>query len=224
MTLHMIAIGLLVLAALCVVKALLHARAARQCLRDQRTAAATLRGFWMMIALALGGVFGSAALLLNGYHQLGSEALIADVSTRQLAPQRYAVDLSFPDGRSRRAEISGDQWQLDARVVKWRSSALLMGAQPLYKLDRLSGRYARINDAGGSNPPVDLAGDGLFDLASVKRRFPHWLPWIDADYGSAAFLPLVDNGRYTVTLSAAGGLIARPADAATEDAVRASGW
>ena len=32
---------------------------------------------------------------------------------------------------------------------------------------------------------------------------------------SAAYLPLVDGGRYVVTLAAAGGLVARPADDAT---------
>src|SRR5262249_623956 len=55
-------------------------------------------------------------------------------------------------------------------------------------------------------------------------QFPRWLPWIDADYGSAAYLPLVDGGKYTATLSAAGGLIARPADAATAEKLQASGW
>lgn len=224
MSLHTIAIGLYVLCALCVVKALFHARAVRHCLRQRRRARATWRSLWMLVALGFGGVFGGAALLIDGYHRLGSEALIADVSTRQVGPQRYAVDLSFPDGRSRHAEIAGDQWQLDARVVKWRSTALLLGAEPLYKLDRLSGRYARIRDAEGKSSAVDLSDDGLFDLASVKRRFPQWLPWIDADYGSAAYLPLVDNGRYTVTLSPTGGLVARAADPATEQAIRDSGW
>jgi hypothetical protein len=30
----------------------------------------------------------------------------------------------------------------------------------------------------------------------VKQQFPQWLPWVDADYGSAAYLPLVDGGRF----------------------------
>lgn len=224
MSLHMIAIGLYVVAALFTLRALFHGGAVRRCLRERRRGRATWRGLWMLIALGFAGLFGGSALLLDGYHRLGSEAVVATVSTRQLAPQHYAVDLAFPDGSRRSAEISGDQWQLDARVVKWRSSALLLGAEPLYKLDRLSGRYRRIEDASRANVPVDLSGDNLFDLASVKRRFPQWLPWIDADFGSAAYLPLVDNGRYTVTLSAAGGLVARPADDATEQAVKDSGW
>ena len=37
---------------------------------------------------------------------------------------------------------------------------------------------------------VALDDSVLPDLWTLKRRFPHWLPWIDADYGSAAYLPL----------------------------------
>lgn len=224
MSLHTITLGLYVVAALFALRALLHGVAVRRCLRERRRGRATWRALWMLVAFGFAGLFGGGALLLDGYHRLGAEAVVANVTTRQLAPRQYAVDLAFPDGSHRSAEIAGDQWQLDARVVKWRSSALLLGAEPLYKLDRLSGRYRLVEDAARPNTPVDLSGDSLFDLASVKRRFPQWLPWIDADYGSAAYLPLVDNGRYTVTLSAAGGLVARPADAATAQALQDSGW
>ena len=63
-----------------------------------------------------------------------------------------------------------------------------------------------------------------FDLLDLKRRFPQWLPWIDADYGSGAYLALVDGGEYTVSLAPAGGLVARPANALTEQKLRAAGW
>lgn len=224
MSLHVIIIAIYVIASIFVLRALSHGFAVRRCLRDQRGGTATWRGLWMLITLAIGVTFGLVATMLIGYHRLGSEARVATVETRQLGPQHYAVDLTFPDGRSRSAEIEGDQWQLDARIVKWRSTALLLGAQPLYRLDRLSGRYRKIEDTSKPMTAVDLSSDGLFDLADVKQRFPTWLPWIDADYGSAAFLPLIDNGRFEVTLSAAGGLVARPADEATEAQLKLDRW
>ena len=70
---------------------------------------------------------------------------------------------------------------------------------------------------------VALDDSMLPDLWTLKRRFPQWLPWIDADYGSAAYLPLVDGGNYVVTLAAAGGLIARPADDATARRIAETG-
>ena len=67
---------------------------------------------------------------------------------------------------------------------------------------------------------VALSSASAFDLWNLKQSFPRWLPWIDADYGSAAYLPLIDNGHFTVTLAAAGGLVARPADATTAEQLR----
>jgi hypothetical protein len=100
-----------------------------------------------------------------------------------------------------------------------------MGAEPLFRIDRLSGRYRDANQAAATNPSVvDLGGESTLDLWQLKRQFPHWLPWIDADYGSAAYLPLVDGANYRVTLSMVGGLVARPADAASAEKLKAAGW
>ena len=224
MSMHIFVIAFYVVAAVFALRALTHGFAVRRCLRERRRGRASWRGLWMLVTLAIALVFGLVATVLVGYHRLGDESLVATVQTRQLAPQRYAVDLSFPDGSRRSAEIDGDQWQLDARVIKWRSPALLLGAQPLYRLDRLSGRYRKIDESGKPTSAVDLSGDNLIDIAEIKHRFPQWLPWVDADYGSAAYLPLLDNGRFEVTLAAGGGLVARPADQATEDLLKLSGW
>lgn len=224
MSLHVFVIAFYVIAAVFGLRAVAHGFAVGRCRREGRSGRAAWRGLWMLVTLAIGVFFALIATVLIGYHRLGSEAVVATVQTRQLAPQRYAVDLSFPDGSRRSAEIEGDQWQIDAHIIKWRSPALLLGAQPLYRLDRLSGRYRRIDDARRPMSAVDLSAESLVDLADIKRRFPRWLPWVDADFGSAAYLPLLDNGRYTVTLAAAGGLVARPADQATEDRLKLSGW
>ena len=37
--------------------------------------------------------------------------------------------------------LTGDDWRVEAVVLKWKLPALLAGVPPLYRLDRLSGRY-----------------------------------------------------------------------------------
>ncbi|MEO7916472.1 MAG: hypothetical protein ABIR16_02415, partial [Dokdonella sp.] len=180
---HILVIALYVIAGVFALRALAHGFAVRRCLHERRRGRASWRGLWMLVTISFGLVFALVATVMVGYHRLGDEAVVATVQTRQLAPRRYAVDLSFPDGSRRSADIEGDQWQLDARVIKWRSTALLLGAQPLYRLDRLSGRYQRIEDAARPATAIDLSGDNLLDLAEIKQRFPTWLPWVDADYG-----------------------------------------
>jgi hypothetical protein len=218
-------IGLFAFAALCALIAFGHAAGARRNWRSRRRFAACHRSLWsfVFLLLALLGAIGGTALL--GYRRLASEALVARIDTRMLAPQHYAVDVELPDGSRRSVELAGDEWQLDARVIKWDVRAVVLGAPPLYRLDRVSGRYRdAAQETSAARTAVALEAPAPLDLWQMKQRFPQWLPWVDADYGSAAYLPLVDDGHFTVTLAAAGGLVARPADAATEDKLRATAW
>ncbi len=216
--------GLYAFATLCALIAFGHGAGARRHWRSRRRFAACHRAVWSLVfvLLALLGAFGATALL--GYRRLASEALVATLDTRQLAPQRYAIDIELPDGSRKAAEIGGDEWQLDAHVIKWDIRAVVLGAPPLYQLDRLSGRYRdAAQEASAPKSVVALSHPTELDLWQIKQRFPRWLPWVDADYGSGAYLPLVDGGRFQVTLAAAGGLVARPADAPTAEKLRATG-
>jgi len=218
-------IGLYAFAVLCTLIAFGHAAGARRNWRSRRRFAAGHRSMWSLIflLLALLGAFGGTALL--GYRRLASEALVARLDTHLLGPKRYGVDIQLPDGSRSTVELAGDEWQLDARVIKWDVRAVVLGAPPLYRLDRVSGRYHdAAEDASAARTVVALSTPAPLDLWQMKKRFPEWLPWVDADYGSAAYLPLVDDGRFEVTLAAAGGLVARPADAATGEKVKATAW
>ena len=210
--------ALFVAAALFALFALAHAGRARRHWRARRRVAAAHRSLWgfVFLLLALLAAFGGAALL--GYRRLTQEDLVATVEAHALAPQRFAVSLATPDGERRDLELAGDDWQLDARVIKWDIRAVVLGAPPLYQLDRIGGRYHDVaEEREKPRSVVALAPARSFDLWHLKQRFPRWLPWVDADYGSAAYLPLVDGGRYVVTLAPAGGLVARPADATTAE-------
>ena len=44
---------------------------------------------------------------------------------------------------------------------------------------------------------------------ALAQAQPRWLPFVDAIYGSATYLPMADGARYEVTLGQSG-LIARP--------------
>lgn len=199
--------------------------AVRRHWRARRRFACAHRGAWLLVFVLLAILLAGLGLALRGYGLLSAETPVAAVKSRQLGPQWFGVRVDFPDGTHRSADLHGDEWQLDARVIKWAPRAVALGAQPLFRVDRLSGRYRDAAQAGAALPSVvALNGDSAVDLWQIKQRFPRWLPWIDADYGSAAFLPLVDGGSYNVTISPLGGLVARPADAATAQKLKALGW
>lgn len=205
--------------------ALAQAIATRRHWHARRRLACAYRGAWLLVFVLLAVLFAGLGLALRGYRLLTAEAPVATLGARQLGPQWFALRVDFPDGTHRSAQIHGDEWQLDARVIKWAPRAVSLGAQPLFRVDRLSGRYRDATQAGATVPSVvALDADSIMDVWQLKQRFPRWLPWIDADYGSAAFLPLVDGGTYHVTVNPLGGLIARPADAATAEKLKAAGW
>jgi hypothetical protein len=173
--------------------------------------AALLRTLFLLVGFTLALVLAGAGWSLRGYRLLGEESPVVTLDARILSPQRWAVTLAWPDGSSRTANVAGDAWRVEALVLKWKLPALLSGLPPLYRLDRLSGRYDDpAEEASAPRTVIDLRQTGAFDLVTLAREHPGWLPMVDTVYGSGAYLPLVDGGHYTVSLMRTGALVARP--------------
>ena len=103
--------------------------------------------------------------------------------------------------------------------MSWKPPATLLGLDPIYQLDRLSGRYSDIADEMSRNRTVHALSDELrFDVWRVARKFPVLMPGVDAYYGTATYLPMADGARFEVTLSRTA-LIARPVNDAAREAV-----
>lgn len=220
-------IGFFIFAAFCAMFACANFFGARRRWRERRRFAAGHSTLWGVVfaLLAVLGAFAGSALL--GYRRLTTETTVATLDTRKIGEQRYAVRIEYPDGTRRSVDLAGDQWQLDARVIKWKPTAVVLGAPSLYRLDRISGRYANATQESERQRSAIALGEANpfnLDLLDLKQRFPQWMGWVDADYGSAAYLPLLDGARFRVTLAPAGGLVARPADAASEQKLHAAGW
>jgi hypothetical protein len=200
-----------ILAVLALLFALVQLVALRQRLQARRPAAALLRTLFLLVGFTLALVLAGAGWSLRGYRLLGEESPVVTLDARILSPQRWAVTLAWPDGSSRTANVAGDAWRVEALVLKWKLPALLSGLPPLYRLDRLSGRYDDpAEEASAPRTVIDLRQTGAFDLVTLAREHPGWLPMVDTVYGSGAYLPLVDGGHYTVSLMRTGALVARP--------------
>ena len=173
--------------------------------------------FILFAAAAFGVAFD-----LRSYQRLTSEAPAGELDVTRIAPHQYDAVLTYPDGTVALFFLRGDEWQVDARILKWQAPVNLLGFDTAFRLDRISGRYTNIEDERAQPrtvyalrrpPPIDV-----WDLA---RRYHEWLPWVDALYGSATYLPMADKGSYQISASQSG-LIARPLNEAARNAV--SGW
>ena len=176
------------------------------------------RMFIGAILLAAATLLAAVALNLRTYHRLTYERPVATLTFTQLGPQQFRATLTDTDGYLTTTVLRGDQWELSARVLKWTGPGNLLGFNALYHLDRLEGRYQNLQqEQHDYHTAVDLAGGSGLDLWSFARAHA-WLPWVDASYGSATYLPMADGAEYRVTMSQTG-LLARPANAAARQAV-----
>ena len=173
----------------------------------------------LLAALGLAGLGG----LLRQYAWLLEDVPAATISLRGVAPQRFEATLRLGDEPARKVELLGDEWQLDARVIRWTLPGQLAGIPPVHRFERLSGRYGDPKQELSSQRSVhDLRGE--WDFWEFRQRWLADLPIADARWGSAAYLPMLDGATYQVYISPRGGLVAKPADAVTEKLLDEAGW
>lgn len=168
---------------------------------------------FLVLALAVAALGTAGAMLaasLHTYARLSEEQEAARAVFRELAPKRFELLLVLKDTPARAFEIRGDEWQIDARVLKWKGMGTLLGLDTLYRFERLAGRYA---DAGQEKTlprtVYPLAAQAPFDLWALLKEHQRWLPLADALYGSASYAPMADGAQYAVNVSTTG-LLIRP--------------
>ncbi len=158
----------------------------------------------------------SIAANLYSYDRLTHEQLIAELRFSQIDNQQFEVEISYQNAQKTDAFLLyGDEWQMDARIIKWHGWAQLLGLNAQYRLERISGRYSDIDEELGKKRTVYALGSkDEIDYWKLINKYKKWLPWVDAYYGSATYLPMSDNAAYLVSLTQTG-LIARPNDSNT---------
>jgi hypothetical protein len=178
-----------------------------------------------LLLVALACVSGMFAATLYQFFRLMSDEPIARFVLRQQGPEQFVATAELQGQAPTEFALRGDEWQIDARVVHWQLPALLGGVPPLYRLERLSGRYADpVADRSAPRTVYALSPTGVPDLGKLKQRFPNWLPFVDVQYGSAAYMPMLDGARYRVFMDSRGALFIRPDDNATAEALKQRGW
>src|SRR3970282_869904 len=107
---------------------------------ELRRGSVYLLGAAVVAALSVGGAMLAASL--HTYARLTHEQEAARAVLRALGPQRYELLLVRAGEPAQRFELRGDEWQIDARVLKWRGMGTLLGFDTVYRFARLQGRYA----------------------------------------------------------------------------------
>jgi len=190
---------------------------------------------WAALAVTL------LALNVQTYARLTYERPVATIQLRKLAPQYFEVTVAQPaaakdePGRVAVYPVNGDDWRVEAQVLKWKPWASVLGLDTQYRLDRLSGRYENIEQErtgarsvhalSGGDPGTSVLGATVpwtISAWDAARRYRRYVDAVDTLYGGAAYMPMADGARYEVWITQSG-LIARPANDAARSA-SAGGW
>jgi hypothetical protein len=198
---------------------LLFFTAAVRRLRRRRLVGGALSGATALVLFLLAAGTGLIATDLRTYQRLTYEQPAGELQLTRTGEREFNAVLTYPTGERADFALSGDEWQVDARVLKWHALADVLGFDAAYRLDRISGRYTAIEDERRLPHTVyPLNPPGRVDVWDLLHRYHAWLPWVDALYGSATYLPMADGALYDIKVSQSG-LIARPLNQAARDAV-----
>ncbi len=172
----------------------------------------------LLITLAL--MVASLAANLHTYQRLTHESPVASLRFDRIGPRYFRAYLQRPGQTAEIYDLHGDEWQLDARILKWHGWANLLGLDSGFQLERLSGRYRDAGEEKRSQHDVyPLYKSEGVDIWRLARNHPRWLPWVDAVYGSATYMPMSHGARYAISMSQSG-LVARPLNDAARRAVK----
>jgi hypothetical protein len=176
--------------------------------------AAVRRRRWIgtSVALLAAALFLTLAVLAatlgvatQGYRALTREEVAAVITTKPTGPDRFLVTFAFPDGRRENYEITGNGLYVDAHIVKWHPWANVLGLHTAYQLDRVGGRYDRLEDELRKPRTIfALSPAKPVDLFQVARSLAFLGPVVDAEYGSATFISAREPRQLELRVSTTG--------------------
>ena len=206
-------------AAVCAVGAALCALTAVALLRRPprgvvRLGAGVLSFFLALALLAGGALCAAVAVGVHGYRALTREELAATVHTTPVGPQTFEARIELPDGSEANYRLAGDQFAVEARILKWHPWANLLGLHTAYELDRVTGRYVSLEDERQRPRTVfPLSPAHRVDLFAWRAKLPWLAPLVDAEYGSSTFTRGDQPASYEVRVSTTGLLVREVAPA-----------
>lgn len=199
--------------------ALLAAFVAARILFNRQWFLGWLRGTCGLAFVALAGLVAVLAYDLHSYAPVAEGKPLATLSFKADGPL-YRVSV-LEGAQERTLTMEGDLWQLDARFLQWKGLAALIGLQPGYRLEKLSGRFLSIEQQSlAQHTRVELARSPYgIDLWRWLRLGQHDLFIFDPQARRVNYLPLADEAVYSINLTPAG-LLAEPMNQAAKQALK----
>lgn len=182
--------------------------AARRAVRGRGLLSASVRSLTALLFAAVAALCVTLTAATLGYRGFTREDLAARVHVTPVGPQSFDARFVYPDGREARHRVAGDQLYVDAHILKWKPFATVLGLHTAYELDRVTGRYASLDDERARPRTVfSIASPKRLDLFHLRRKHAPLRFLVDAEYGSATFIEVRKPAVFEIRVSTSGLLV-----------------
>jgi hypothetical protein len=161
----------------------------------------------LLIYLSLSILLFISANQISSFYISDIGTRIAEIDIRYENKQNYVVTLTKPGLPSNqyKFEISGDDWQLDLKLITWHSLLSRVGLDTLYRLERIGGRYQTIDNELNAKRSIYQLNENKISDQLWEYIFSSSEGLIfRANYGSGLYGPMSDKAKYGVFLTATG--------------------
>ena len=192
---------------------------------------ANLKAFAGVARLSIGSLFLGLAIItsmigvnMQTYKRLTYERPVAVVKFAAVPGQAdtYTADVTFADGTQllqadgTQPVFRGDEWQIGARVIKFKPMANILGYDSIYRIEHMrSTNSMQFSSDAVTEGKIDgiriVTSEPGIDVSKLADTYGSRFG-IDAEYGSATYQPMGDGFEYEVSITQ-DALIARPTEA-----------
>lgn len=167
-------------------------------------------GLFFILAAST-GIF--AYLNLRNYTAFTNEELAARARViKKPFQEKDVIELEFTplknnsSGNPDTYLLKGNQWMVEADILKWHPAMNLLGLKTGYKITRISGRYLSGEKQSRARQTVYTINGGTDRLWIFLHKYQNFLPFVEAVYGNSAYA-FAEYGRESGVYVTISGLI-----------------
>ena len=163
------------------------------------------------VVASLGVLLGTLLLILHTCSAFSGETLVARVTTKRLAPGEFELAYAPAGGATatQRLRLRGDQWSISGGVVKWHPWLTAFGMKSYQQPMRLAGQFSNLEQQRSQAPTVYPLTPGADRLWEALYWADPYLPFVEAVYGSSAYVYVEPGVVQEVYVTPSGYLIKR---------------
>lgn len=187
-------------------------------IRQRRWFGALKHLIFILASLILLLICGYLLLNLHFLQRLSQPKPVAVISFDQQTDHNFKATVVLPTGVVKTFVLTGNVWQLSAKVLIWHKWLRYLGLTDRYQLDALrsySNDFQQIHQKMTVYRVSKLPDNDLWRWGQ-QHVFKRW--FVKTVYGSAVYMPMVNRARYKVEFNHTS-LIALPLNAVAKQSI-----